>query len=127
MALGGIGAEQKLSDSISKRPPRLEIADAEWLMFRDCPRNQARHCLIYEFAREHEETKKWFDWFRSKISDNKSTTLQELLAEYRGQVASAYPTCLFYTTNGALLIASRVASSTARSLGFHTILSVKLC
>jgi len=76
-------------------------------MFRDCSRNQLRHCLIYEFAREHPETKRWFEWLGAKLSENESIRVRELLAEYPGQVASAYPTCLFYTTSGALLIACR--------------------
>jgi hypothetical protein len=105
--VGSAKGAQKLVSSISRRSPRLEVADGEWLMFQDCPRDQVRHCLIYEFAREHPETKRWFEWLGAKLSENESIRVRELLAEYPGQVASAYPTCLFYTTSGALLIACR--------------------
>jgi hypothetical protein len=76
---------QRLVSSISRHPSQLEITDAEWLMFRDCPRDQVRHCLIYEFAREHPETKTWFEWLGAKLSENESIRVRELLAEYPGQ------------------------------------------
>jgi hypothetical protein len=76
-------------------------------MFRDCPHDQLPHCVVYEFAREHSETRKWFGWLHKRLSENESIGVRELLTEYPGQVTSAYPTCLFYTTSGALLIACR--------------------
>jgi hypothetical protein len=98
---------QKLVSSISRRSPRLEIGNAEWLMFRDCPRDQLRHCAVYEFAREHSETKKWFEWLHNKLSKNESIEAPKILAEFPNQPASAYPSCLLYATSGIFLIACR--------------------
>ncbi len=80
------------------------LANAEWLMFRDCPKDQLWHCFFYEFAREHNETTKWMEWAVQKKAVGEPLGRDRLLSAYRDQSASEYPTCLFYTTTGAMLL-----------------------
>jgi hypothetical protein len=70
-------------------------------MFRDCPKEQVRHCLYYEFARERSEIRKWMDWAIRGFAEGKS--IADLLENFSRQPASQYPTRLFYTTTGAFL------------------------
>lgn len=97
-------AAARLASSVSKTSSFPEISDAEWLMFRDCPKEQIRHCFVYEYAREHEETKKWMEWAAQKQA-GEPLSAKEMLVNYPGQRASQYPTSLFYTTTGAFLLA----------------------
>lgn len=91
----------------SKLTDVFPMADNEWRMFRDCPESELTHCLQYEFAREHEQTKKWMAWLAERLKAKPQFTAKELYAEFPGQCLSQYPTCLVHTTTGCLLIACR--------------------
>jgi len=92
----------------SKHTAVVPIADNEWLMFRDCPESELTLCVQYEFAREHEQTKKWMKWLAEKLKAKPEfTPKDDLYAEFPGQCLSQYPTCLIHTTTGCLLIACR--------------------
>ena len=78
-----------------RRHKYAKISDAEWLMYRDCPKEELQHCLIYEFSRESLSVKKWVNWLQIETKRNPNATVSELLSEFPNQVASEYPTRLF--------------------------------
>jgi hypothetical protein len=99
--------KRDLLSAISDKTPRgrPKISDTEWLMFRDCPEEELKHCLIYEFSRDSLELKKWTDWLRSQLKQKANATASELLHTFPNEPVSRYPTRLFYTTAGKFIIA----------------------